>query len=88
MVDSPGKANVYFQPGKNRFLTVGVNGAVDMFCNYTWVGKAEVQYLLSLLGIQQGGIGKQSNELMLLLSKLLEPMNVCCFHSKKLNMLS
>ncbi len=42
-----------------------------MFCNYTWVGKAEVQYLLSLLGIQQGGIGKQSNEQMPLLSKLV-----------------
>jgi hypothetical protein len=70
-MESPGKANVYFQPGKNRFLTVGVNGAIDMFCNYTWVGKAEVQYLLSLLGIQQGGIGKQSNEQMPLLSKLV-----------------
>jgi hypothetical protein len=50
-----------------------------MFCNYTWVGKAEVQYLFSLLGIQQGGIGKQSNEQIPLLSKRYLRTDECMF---------
>jgi hypothetical protein len=50
-----------------------------MFCNCTWVGKAEVQYLFSLLGIQRGGIGKQSNEQMPLLFKRYLRTDECTY---------